>query len=131
MLLCAAWLSSIGQPLTHSLLHELSRESCDWQKNCLTPLRQARRFLKQKAPADIYQKLKCAEVEAESMQQQKLYQRLKHLPLEADDDELLPHNVQLYLLALGKGGQKTILALSDALCQAIQDDTNTLSTVVD
>lgn len=119
MLLCAAWLSSIGQPLTEGLLYQLSADSYDWQQNCLGPLRQARRFLKPRAAADTYQAIKRLELEVEAMQQQKIYQRLKHLPLAAANESLLANNLKVYTQVLAGADDVVLSALVAQLCEAI------------
>ncbi|WP_019531537.1 TIGR02444 family protein [Dasania marina] len=97
MLLCAAWLASIGQPLTDPLLQGLLAESEQWQQRCVQPLRQARRFLKTTSSSDIYQQAKALELQAEALQQQRLYDQLRNLPLAAAQQGLLHRNVSHYL----------------------------------
>ncbi|MCR8922219.1 TIGR02444 family protein [Dasania sp. GY-MA-18] len=107
MLLCAAWLASIGQPLTASLLQTLQTESEQWQQQCVQPLREARRFLKHNSSADIYQQAKALELQAEAVQQQRLYLHVRQLPLAAAQQDLLPANVAAYLS--GCVADKTVL----------------------
>lgn len=126
MLLCSAWLSSIGQPLTDDLLNTLLLESQEWQESCLAPLRQVRRFLKTRSPADIYQKMKQLELQLESIQQERLYQCLKHLPLAAANNDLLKRNIQTYLQTLANLKQEPLGQLALSLCEAIQTQTELL-----
>lgn len=114
VLLCVSWLSSIGQPVTETVLDELLAESYEWTQQCIGPLRQARRYLKQQNDVDVYQQTKTLELEAESLLQQRLYQRLRHLPLEGAVDGLLQSNVQQYLAVL-KASEKTQGTLEDWL----------------
>ena len=119
MLLCAAWLSSVGRALTPELLSQLSLDSQQWQQNCLQPLRQARRFLKPRAPADRYQAMKRWELEVEAMLQQKLYQRLQHLSLAEPDADLLANNLRAYMATLSASNDRQLVNLCEGLIQAI------------
>ena len=100
LLLCTAWLSSIGQSLTEGLLDDLLLLSTEWQEGCIKPLRLARQFVKNRADESVYQQAKRLELEAESQLQQLFYQQCRHLPLVAADKGLLQVNIQCYLKAL-------------------------------
>lgn len=75
VLLCCCWLASRQQQLTEAQLLELQRVCELWRSQCLLPLRNIRRYVKQQPAADsIYQQLKSAEISAEQWQQDLMFQ---------------------------------------------------------
>lgn len=118
MLLCAAWLASIGQPLTQQLLTLLLAESQEWQQSCVQPLRRVRRYLKGRAGLEVYRQAKALELEAECLQQQQLYKHLAMLPQLDTAEDLLAMNLQVYLNSVVADKQALFIWQED-FCRAL------------
>jgi uncharacterized protein (TIGR02444 family) len=87
MVLCCCWLASRRQRLTDGQLAELQRVGAQWRSQCLLPLRNVRRYVKQQANAEsLYRQLKDAEISAEKWHQLGLFQCAEGFALDPDLD---------------------------------------------
>lgn len=100
MLMTAAWLAHSGQALTRPVLLALLSCSQLWQQQCLSPIRQARRFLKTQANEALYGQLKASELAIERLLQDQLYERLKGLKVFSPSTVLLRENFHRYIVAI-------------------------------
>lgn len=91
LLLFCCWAASLGRHLTAEEAALLERLSADWREEAVRPLRRARRHLKplegDPAVAALRAKIKACELEAERLQQARLFAAL---PLEAGGAEQDP-----------------------------------------
>ena len=102
MLLAAAWLAARGERWQHEDVIALTAMCTDWRAHCVLPLREVRRYLKQKmVTEDMYTRVKALELEAETHQLQLLESMLIDLHHEnGRSEDILGHNLRLYFSTL-------------------------------
>ena len=115
MLLWCAWLAAHGVDAPEFLLRQGIEATRDWSFNVVTPLRSARRAVKESRPeSELYTMLKAAELRAESVAQERLEGCLKNAGLGASQPDPAPdiaarlarRNVSSYLALEGTARRK-------------------------
>lgn len=104
MILAACWFAAEGHLLTEKGVRSSNLKIVRWQRECVQPLRTARRFLKEQPEHHVFrEQIKALELEAERIQQQILYSELGAVPVVADDsgfESLAARNLQVYCATL-------------------------------
>lgn len=72
IMLWCCWRASEGESLDETALRAAERACAGWSEGVVEPLREARRNAKE-GPADLYEQIKAAELEAEHREQDILY----------------------------------------------------------
>lgn len=100
MLLCCCWLGDNARLLTDRQMDELVSICRPWQQNCVAALRAARRFIKAHGhDGALYKRAKQLELDAERMQQQRMFEFCESLSLpkvQAGRKQLILGNLHTY-----------------------------------
>jgi uncharacterized protein (TIGR02444 family) len=101
LLLAGAWLAERNCRWQRDDVAALVRVCADWRSQCLLPLRQVRRYLKEKMEIEeLYRQVKLLELEAERYQLHLIEEAIDHLPQQRDGlaaEELLSANLRICL----------------------------------
>lgn len=117
LLLFCCWAGRAGHRLTAAELERLLGASADWQGEVVRPLRAARRWLKAEGgPAEgaLRERIKALELEAERIEQDRLYQALPLGPADPSAAQTA-ENLRLYLDRLGVSAGEEVATLAAAV----------------
>ncbi|HEY7883337.1 MAG TPA: TIGR02444 family protein [Cellvibrionaceae bacterium] len=127
LLLFAAWLGVSGVSLTDERLEQAIAAGCSWRISVITPLRQARRWIKTEAAnrADWQScraAIKAAELEAEKVALNQLQSLAENWS--GASGNAAHHNIEGYLQAVGLSQQQReagVDLVQRALCRLLQN----------
>ena len=102
MVLAGAWFAAHGKRWRREDVVALAAACAGWRAHCVLPLREVRRYLKQKMMSEeLYARTKALELEAEAYQLQLLESMLIDMPqTERHDADALAHNLGVYVSTL-------------------------------
>lgn len=123
LLLAACWLAFEGRQLSAADARRARLETASWQGNCVQPLRAVRRYLKTVPGCEsLRAQVKALELDAESMEQQRLSTCLQHCaqaPVAENFRSLAERNLAAYMVEAGgmawNGVSDLLLSLIDVI----------------